>query len=90
MPGHKTRNDYSPNEFLKVSLNVKKNQISKDLCFGNSKDLCVFYKEVFSYRFKQIPNYEILRSFLRDIRDKERSFKQENVFKKLDLSDNDE
>ena len=47
------------------------NQTTKDVCFGNTKDLAAFKREVFSYRFKDLPNYENLRKLLIQLRDQE-------------------
>ena len=86
MPGHQKNKTCDSNTLLQHSLKVKMNQTSKDLCFDKSKDLRAFKKEVFSYSFEQMPNYDSLRSILQDIRDKERSLKLGNAFKKLDLA----
>ena len=52
------------NDQFKRIFEAKKNQSSKDLCFGNSKDLYKYKKEVFSYRFVDTPNYESLRNII--------------------------
>ena len=44
-----------------VKLSLK----PKDLCFGTSSDLNEFMIEVFSYQFKDKPNYHYLRDLLR-------------------------
>ena len=64
-------------------------QKSKDLCFDKSKDLRAFKKEVFSYSFSQMPNYESLRLILFEIREIERSIMMGNAFDKFDQSKND-
>jgi len=38
-----------------------------DLCFGNTKELSSFMKEVFSYRFKDTPRYDYLIDLLLDL-----------------------
>lgn len=40
---------------------------AKDVCFGKSEDLLAFHQEVFKYRFKDQPNYNLLRKILKDL-----------------------
>ena len=35
-----------------------------DFCYSDSMDLASFYKEVFSYEFKDEPRYDYLRTLL--------------------------
>ena len=39
-----------------------------DICFGASKDLRDFKREAFSYRFKDKPDYEGLRTMLKELK----------------------
>ena len=58
------------NEEFRLIRDVKKSQKTSDVCFGNTKDLSSFKREIFSYRFMDTPDYEKLRvmlAFLRDI-----------------------
>ena len=40
--------------------------MTSNLCYGDSKDLETFMKEVMSYGFKDRPNYDYLRSLLKN------------------------
>lgn len=60
------QNDLS-NEFERVK-NEKQNLRTRDLCFGCTKDLKRFKKEVFGYNFVDVPNYEHLRTLLKNIK----------------------
>lgn len=46
-------------------------QTSKDLCFGNTRQLIKFKREVFSYHFEDTPDYQKLRRMLKELRDKQ-------------------
>ena len=46
---------------------VKMKQRTNDICFGNTKGLSTFKREVFSYRFKDEPNYQKLRELLSEL-----------------------
>lgn len=72
MPGIDLSDDYEdPNKEFEKLYSAKHEYSSKDLCFGNSKDLYKFKKEVFSYRFADIPDYENLRNILKKLLHKE-------------------
>lgn len=65
LPGLNIKDDTDVNEEFKIVRDAKQNQTSKDLCYGNTQDLKAFKREVFSYRYKDEPNYEQLRDMLR-------------------------
>ena len=70
LPGVKVTSDMDVNEEFRLIRDVKKSQKTSDVCFGNTKDLSSFKREIFSYRFMDTPDYEKLRvmlAFLRDI-----------------------
>lgn len=71
LPGTTCDEDTDVNEEFKIIRDAKMNQTTKDVCFGNTKDLAAFKREVFSYRFKDLPNYENLRKLLIQLRDQE-------------------
>ena len=69
IPGYDCEQNTSPltvDILLKLSKE-KKNLGSKDLCFGPSKELYEFKKEVLGYGFKDEPRYDYLKSLLEDI-----------------------
>ena len=43
-----------------------------DLCYGKSVDLMELYHEVFSYEFKEKPNYNGIRTILYDLREQKK------------------
>lgn len=49
--------------------NIKKNHRTSDLCFGNTAQLKEFKREVFSYHFKDEPDYNQLRAILTKLKD---------------------
>ena len=65
MPGFSeaSNDDELVNDFKKI-LNVKVVQNTKDLCFGNTLDFLKFKREVFGYRFKDKPDYALLKQML--------------------------
>ena len=69
MPGIELNNDYDPNQVFDEIKETRRAQKSKDLCFGNTKELKTFKKEVFSYNFADEPRYDYLRSSLVNLRD---------------------
>ena len=71
LPGTTCDEETDVNEEFKIIRDAKMNQTTKDVCFGNTKDLAAFKREVFSYRFKDLPNYENLRKLLIQLRDQE-------------------
>lgn len=71
LPGTTVPADTDVNDEFKIIRDAKINQSTKDVCFGNTKDLTSFKREVFGYRFKDEPKYEHLRQMLRELRDKE-------------------
>ena len=72
LPGIELSDDYEdPNKEFEKLYSAKHEYSSKDLCFGNSRDLYKFKKEVFSYRFADIPDYENLRNILKKLLHKE-------------------
>ncbi len=72
LPGIDLNENIDVNKQFKDIFNTKKRQTSKDLCFGNSKDLYRFKKEVFNYRFADEPNYDSLRNIIQTLLKKER------------------
>ena len=52
---------------------------TKTLCSGKTKDLVAFKREIFSYRFKEEPDYDGLRRMLVELRDEVESSVQESV-----------
>ena len=71
MPGIQIEEDASPGEYLEKIKLVRQSQKTGDLCFGRTKNLYSFKKEVFSYHFKDAPDYDKLRQILRYLRIKE-------------------
>ena len=69
MPGFKYYEEVDKNVQFKQIKTAKESQKLNDLCFGNSKELSGFMREVFSYRFNDTPNYDLLRQILRDLID---------------------
>ena len=63
-------NQDSANKMSQI-LNYRQNQRTDDLCYENSKRLQAFKKEVFSYQFKDKPNYELLRTMLEELKQRE-------------------
>lgn len=72
MPGIQTAaySDDPRAEFQHIK-EVRQGQKLKDMCYGNTKCLQFFMKEVFSYRFKDMPDYDKLRCMLTELRDQE-------------------
>ena len=64
MPGFFSDDDVNIHEKLSLMKAVRRGQTSKDLCFGNTKHLYKYKKEVFSYRFKDTPDYDHLIDLL--------------------------
>ena len=71
MPGIKLKENYDLDKEFKKILKVRQNQTSSDLCSDNTKHLYTFKKEIFSYHFKDKPNYEKLRNILENLKDLE-------------------
>ena len=71
LPGVNLVENYDPTEQFKLIFEARKNQTSKDLCFGNTKGLKEFKREVFSYHYADCPNYDKLRQMLTDLRNVE-------------------
>ena len=62
MPGFGQRKNLTnENGAFQIIYQAKKKMKTKDLCSDNTHDLNKFKREVFSYHFKDKPNYEILR-----------------------------
>ena len=68
MPGFKYHPKQDVEELFQAALQARENQKSKDVCFGASKDLIDFKREVFSYRFKDEPDYNGLRNILKELK----------------------
>ena len=66
---------HDTSELIEATLQIRKHQKSKDLCFGVSKELRDFKREAFSYHFKDEPNYQSLRLILEELRDEEKQMK---------------
>ena len=78
MPGFGRRSNLTNgNGDFQLIFKAKKKMRTSDLCFDNTKDLSKFKREVFSYHFKDEPNYEILRKMLEKLRDKSLASKQD-------------
>ena len=61
-------------------LNYRQSQRTDDLCYENSKRLQPFKKEVFSYQFKDKPNYSLLRTMLEELKQREqKKYHQRNM-----------
>ena len=70
IPGHFGYNlDDSIEKDFEIIFKVKFTQKTKDLCFGNTSDFRQFKKEIFGYRFKDTPDYTLLRRMLEKVRD---------------------
>ena len=82
LPGMELAEDCDPNEMFEQIKNVKKVQRTVDLCFGNTESLAKFKEEVFSYTFKDKPNYNKLRGMLMQLREQERATKMMGVISK--------
>lgn len=61
LPGVNLVENYDPTEQFKLIFEARKTQTSKDLCFGNTKGLKEFKREVFSYHYADQPKYDKLR-----------------------------
>ena len=55
---------------LQIVYETKKSMHSKDWCHGNTRYLYKFKREVFSYRFSDQPNYDLLRKKLIEARER--------------------
>ena len=73
LPGTSLANSTDVNQEFQHIRDVKIKQRTHDLCFGNTKGLTNFKREVFSYRFKDEPRYDYLRDLLTQLRDNSES-----------------
>ena len=68
MPGLKYKPTDDSTYLLNTALQLRQNQKADDICYGNSRVLRSFLKEVCSYQFKDAPNYDHLRAILEQTR----------------------
>lgn len=71
LPGTNLKTNTDVNKEFQIIRDVKMKQRTADICFGNTKGLSTFKREVFSYRFKDEPRYEYLRDLLSQLLAKE-------------------
>ena len=64
LPGTNLKNNADVNKEFQMIRDAKMKQRTNDICFGNTKGLSTFKREVFSYRFRDEPRYEFLRDLL--------------------------
>lgn len=67
MPGFEIDNRVDKNQQFRTIKAVKESQRLRDVCFDNTSELSAFMREVFSYRFKDTPRYDYLRSLLQGL-----------------------
>lgn len=77
MPGFDIHDKENKNKQFTKIRDVKQSQRLGDLCFGNTKSLSRFMREVFSYRFKDTPRYDYLRGLLQDLISQDKLEQQE-------------
>ena len=64
IPNLKLEEDQETHKLFDMIKRVRSNETLSELCCNELKDLRVFYEEVFSYRFKDRPNYAQLKNIL--------------------------
>ena len=67
MPGFDCFNNKEYIHQFQTICKVKANQKRTDVCKGKTEELSHFMKEIFSYRFKDTPNYGKLRKILKEL-----------------------
>lgn len=69
MPGIEFDRNDDEIKKLEIIRQVRLTENPEQYCLENSIDLLWFQQEVFSYRFKDRPNYDLLKAILEDLRD---------------------
>lgn len=68
MPGIKLSKDSDPEQMFEEIKAVRKSQSANDYCFDEMEDLTILREEIFSYTFKEKPNYKKIRGMLEGLR----------------------